>query len=165
MSIPINLPDRINPGDDVSAKWANSIREAIARLARRKHPWMGGSAGGSSTDLPFTISTTSTSLIASAGTINGDAHAEEINTTLTNGTWYFRAKVVINSTTGAVTSTDVLWATTEAANTTTDFYNTIGTVDIVSGVPDSTTIIQNTNGPMLLIIYGTPTDKWGVTIY
>jgi len=36
MSLPINLPPRVVPGQPVSAFWANSLRESIARLARRK---------------------------------------------------------------------------------------------------------------------------------
>jgi len=34
--LPINLPSRVTSGQPVSADWANSIREAIARLANRK---------------------------------------------------------------------------------------------------------------------------------
>ena len=31
--LPINLPARVSSGQAISADWANSIREAIARLA------------------------------------------------------------------------------------------------------------------------------------
>ena len=113
--------------------------------------------------LPFSISVSDTSLIAAAGIIDVDEHAEEINTTMTNGTWYFRAKVVINDSTGEITSTDVLWSTTEAANTSTDFYQTLAEVDIVSGVPDASTIVQYNYGPLFLVIHGGVDDVWGVS--
>jgi hypothetical protein len=37
-SVPITLPARIKPGDDISAGWANSIREALWRLTMRGTP-------------------------------------------------------------------------------------------------------------------------------
>jgi len=53
-TLPINLPQRVTRGQAVSADWANSIREAIARLANRKHPQKkGGSSGGTATDCIF----------------------------------------------------------------------------------------------------------------
>jgi hypothetical protein len=115
--------------------------------------------------LPFKISVTATSLVAAPGTVNGVTHDEEVNTTMTNGTWYFRVKVVISSTTGAVSSTDVLWSTSEASDTSTTFYTTLAIVDIVSGVPDGSTISQFNYGPIMVLPYGTPTDKWGVLMF
>lgn len=115
--------------------------------------------------LLFKVSVTATSLVAAPGPINGITHAEEVNTTMTNGTWYFRAKAVINSTTGAISSTDVLWATSEASDTTTDFYTTLATVDIIGGVPDGSTISQFNYGPITVLPYGTPTNKWGVLMF
>jgi len=37
-SVPITMPPRVKPGDDVSAAWANSLREAVWRLAMRGSP-------------------------------------------------------------------------------------------------------------------------------
>ena len=56
MKIPINLPARIMPGrtTPITAKWANDVREAIARLANRKlMESSGGVGGGSAAECPF----------------------------------------------------------------------------------------------------------------
>jgi len=56
MAIPINLPARITAGTrtPVTAKWANDVREAIVRLARRKHQCTGGGGGGGGSGIcPF----------------------------------------------------------------------------------------------------------------
>jgi hypothetical protein len=45
-NLPINLPKRITTGQVITADWANSIREAIARLANRKCPQKKGGSGG-----------------------------------------------------------------------------------------------------------------------
>jgi len=45
-TLPINLPQRVTSGQPVSAAWANSIREAIYRLASRKYISRKGGAGG-----------------------------------------------------------------------------------------------------------------------
>lgn len=52
MSLPINIPGRIVKDQAVTALWANSVREAIARLASRKVPRRGVGGGGSN-PLPF----------------------------------------------------------------------------------------------------------------
>lgn len=164
-NLPVNLPARVKRGDPVTAAWANSIREAVHKLANRRHKRGRGGTSGGGVILPFEVSVTGDSLIAAPGTVNGDAHAEEVNTTMTDGTWEFRAKVVINTTTGAVTSTDVVWESSPTADTSTDFYYTIAEVQIISGVPDSSTIVQYNYGPILVYTYGTPTDKWRPLIY
>jgi|APGre2960657404_1045060.scaffolds.fasta_scaffold08747_3 hypothetical protein len=53
--LPINLPARVSSGQPVSADWANSIREAIARLANRKTPKKKGGGGGASEIQPWDI--------------------------------------------------------------------------------------------------------------
>lgn len=45
-NLPINLPMRVVSGQPVSATWANSIREAIARLATRKDVKKRGGVSG-----------------------------------------------------------------------------------------------------------------------
>jgi hypothetical protein len=53
MSLPINLPPRIVKGQAATSEWANSVREAIARLASVKPPQRaaGGGGGGSAASL------------------------------------------------------------------------------------------------------------------
>lgn len=48
MSLPINLPGRVVTDQPITATWANSIREAIARLAQRKLSAVSGGGSGSS---------------------------------------------------------------------------------------------------------------------
>ena len=53
MKLPINLPERVIKDQPVTADWANSIREAIWRLAKRKSEPSGGGGGGGSGPCPF----------------------------------------------------------------------------------------------------------------
>ena len=54
MRLPINLPPRVIPDQVVTAKWANSIREAIWRLANRKDEPGGVGMGGGAPN-PFEV--------------------------------------------------------------------------------------------------------------
>lgn len=64
MSLPINIPSRIIPGSKtaVTADWANDIREAIVRLARRKSRGNAGGSGNSSYPFKISVATVSTEL-------------------------------------------------------------------------------------------------------
>lgn len=116
--------------------------------------------------LQFEISVTEDSLVAAAGTIDGDAISALTQSSPANNTWYLEAKVVINSTTGVVTATSIQWtAGSPSSNTATDYYDVIGEVDVVGGVPDSSSIVQYTYGPMIVVQYGAVSDKWGVLIF
>ena len=57
MATPINIPRRVNGRNQfaITAEWANSVVEAIQRLANQKQirPIPGGSSGGSSSPCPF----------------------------------------------------------------------------------------------------------------
>lgn len=52
---PINLPARITGGNNtpITARWANEVREAIARLAKRKPPLPSAGGGGGAPACPF----------------------------------------------------------------------------------------------------------------
>lgn len=110
--------------------------------------------------LMFEIRVTEDSIIVAPGTIDTDTHAEETKASPANGTWYIESKVVINSTTGAITSTDLLISSSASTTTSTDFYFTIGTVVVSGGVPAAP--IQFTYGPILVLPHGAIADKWGV---
>jgi len=55
MSLPINIPGRIVKDQAVTALWANSVREAIARLAQRKGPQRAAGGGGGGSSHPFRL--------------------------------------------------------------------------------------------------------------
>jgi hypothetical protein len=55
MKLPINLPDRVVKDQAVTAAWANSIREAIWRLSKRKPP-IQSATPAFSTPNPFEVS-------------------------------------------------------------------------------------------------------------
>jgi hypothetical protein len=116
--------------------------------------------------LPFEVSVrNSTDILISAGVIGATAIAEVVEESPADATWYAEAKVVINNTTGAITSSAVQWVSgTASSNTTTDFYALVGSIDVADGVPDSATIVQYNYGPLFVLTYGAPTDIWKVDI-
>jgi hypothetical protein len=119
---------------------------------------------GTGAVLPFTI-TVGATLIASPGVLAGELQAETVETTPADGTWYLEAKVVINATTGAFTSTAMDWVATPHTNTSTDRYVVIGSVDVVSGVPDPLTISQGNYGPLIAVAHGGVSNAWEVSIF
>ena len=115
--------------------------------------------------LPFQVNVSGSDLSISAGVIGATAIAEVVEESPADATWYAEAKVVINNTTGAITSSAVQWVSgTASSNTTTDFYALVGSIDVADGVPDSATIVQYNYGPLFVLTYGAPTDIWKVDI-
>lgn len=183
----LDLPRRLSGGPaDLVAEW-NRMVEAMKTLDRAMRartirpgdgtrinvspsgttigvlPRSGRSSGGV---LPFQISVTPSSIKAAAGVLDGDSIAATVESSPANGTWYLEAKVTINATTGVVTATAVQWTlTTPSTSTTTDFYQIIGEVDVVAGVPDASSIIQYDYGPLIVVQFGDVSDKWGVLIF
>lgn len=109
--IPVNLPPRVAKNDEVTAFWANSIREAIWRLSQRKNFTGGGGGGGGGSDLApwqpiFRESGGTYYATINLGTINGVA-ATNWNTehTLSMGpsSYYFIVATVTTSS-GKVTA-------------------------------------------------------------
>lgn len=113
----------------------------------------------------FQISVTATELRATPGTLASNAEPETIETTFADGTWYLEAKVTITATTGAITATELQWVDAESTNTTTEYFFTIGQVDVIDDIPDPSTIIQYTYGPIIAVLAGQPDSKWGVILY
>lgn len=126
-------------------------------------PTRAGRGGGGL--LPFQISVTSDTLKAAPGTLDGDTIAETTESSPADGTWYLEAAVTINSSTGAVTATAVDWVSSLSTPSATEFYDAIGEVDVVSGTPDASSIVQYNYGPLLVIQYGAVSNKWGVLIF
>lgn len=116
--------------------------------------------------LPFEITVTEDTIKAAPGVLDGVTIAETVEASPADDIWYLEAKVVINATTGAVTARSMQWAvTTPSTSTTTDWYDVIGEVEVIGGVPDSSTIVQYNYGPLIVIQYGAVSDKWGVLIF
>jgi len=82
-----------------------------------------------------------------------------------NGTWTLQAKIVINADTGAITSREVLFLDTPGTQTATDFFATIGSIEVIDGVPDPSTIIQASYGPIYNVLYGGADEKWKAAIF
>lgn len=120
-------------------------------------------APSSQDSLPFEVSVTSDTITVAPGVIDIDSHAEESLSSPANGTYYIEAKVVINATTGAITSTDILISSSESANTSTDFFSTLATVVVSGGEPEAPT--QTNYGPILALPYGDTGDVWAVLIF
>lgn len=115
--------------------------------------------------LPFQVSVSGSDLSITEGTIGGAAIAEEIESAPADAVWYAEAKVVINNTTGAINSSGVQWVSGAASsNTTTDFFSLLGSIEVIDGAPDATTVVQYNYGPLFVVVYGAPTDVWEVSI-
>jgi len=115
--------------------------------------------------LPFEIFIREDDLVATAGLVVSTNVAEVVKATPANGTWYFRAKVVINNTNGTITSATAEWASTEAANTATTFYLTIGLATVTGGVIDPLSVVNYTYGPIVISIFGGVNDKWTAQLF
>ena len=80
-----------------------------------------------------------------------------------DGAWYLIAKVVIDDTTGVVSSEEVYWDdAVPPSNTATDFYTVIADATIVSAAIDE--VNQYNLGPLLVIVGGGTADNWMVVI-
>lgn len=114
MSLPINLPPRVVKDMAVTAVWANSIREAIARLANRRisNNRGGGSGGGGGEYVPWAANFTTEGTVEipvykvrfNLGTLNNVAAAnwDEVHTLADDDTVRF-VVLTITSASGKVT--------------------------------------------------------------
>lgn len=115
--------------------------------------------------LPFAISVTATQLRAEPGVMGSEDIAETIENTPASGQWYLEAKIVIDPDDGLISASTVDWVSAPNTNTSTDYHSIIGEVTVTSGVPDATTIVQYTYGPLLVVKNGEVDSAWGVIIY
>lgn len=122
-------------------------------------------ASASTSVLPFEISVTSDSLILAAGDVDGVGQAEITEASPADGPWFAEAKIVINPATGEITARSVQWSPISSADTSTDFYFTIGLVGVTGGTPSGASIIQYTYGPILAILHGAPTNVWAAQLF
>lgn len=115
--------------------------------------------------LPFQIYVDGTTLKAAAGVFATATIGVISEATPADGTWTLEGVMVIDDTDGSFLSADVDWVATPNTDTTTDFYYTIGTIEVVSGVPDTSTIVQYNYGPIVGITHGGIDDVWAVTFF
>lgn len=115
--------------------------------------------------LPFEIFIRGEDLVATSGLVVATNVAEVVKTTPADGTWYFQAKVIINNTTGSITSSTAEWASVEGTDTSTTFYYTIGSADVVSGSIDPLSITNFTYGPIVVLLFGGASDKWAAQLF
>ena len=115
--------------------------------------------------LPFEISATGTSIKAESGIFCEETIDAIIETLPADGTWYLQGLLVIDSGTGEIVSRYVEWSQTEGTNSATDFYTTIGAINVVDGVPDPTSIGQMQYGTIVGIVHGAYGNVWSVTFF
>jgi hypothetical protein len=108
------------------------------------------------TYLPFQVIIASETLLKAEagvlGNVNINSPEEEDPA---DGTWRLFAKVIINSSTGAITSSTVEWVNGDVpADTTTNYHREIARVILVDGVANPADSIQYTYGPISVVVGG-----------
>jgi hypothetical protein len=141
--------------------WARGVNRALTELRDRKIEGVAKKSSGKK-PYPFQISATTALLKSAPGSLGYygiDAQEEE---NPADGEWYLVAKVVINSTTGNITSSTVEWLTSFPEDTTTDYHLQIAYVQILDGVIEYA--LQFTFGPLIVVVGGGVDSKWMVRI-
>jgi len=118
------------------------------------------------TPYPFQVIIASPELLKSAAGILGDVSIlSQEKKNPADGEHYLLAKVVINSTTGAITSSTVEWVTTVPSDTATNYHRTIAQVTLfdgeVVGPPDTA---QFTYGPISVVVGGGSSTVWAARL-
>jgi hypothetical protein len=125
-----------------------------------------GSTGGEllfqATPYPFQVSASPTLLKSEAGLLGSVAILPQEKANPADGIHYLLAKVIINSTTGAITSSTVEWVTTIPSDTTTNYHRTIAQVFLSSGLVSSA--YQFTFGPISVVIGGGFNSVWAARL-
>jgi hypothetical protein len=172
-----NLPIGYTPpkrGERIKASDIQGIAKAVKRLTRQGRE-IYPTAFPSPLELPFEIyigneipeggTTPEVFIGARDGVFDGASLTNIKEYSPANGTWTLQAKIVINANTGEITSREVLFLDTPGTQTATDFFATIGLIQVVDGVPNPSTIIQANYGPLYNILYGGPNEKWKAAIF
>ena len=114
------------------------------------------------TPYPFQITATPALLKSAAGLLGNVSIASQEKENPADGVHYLLAKVVINSTTGAITSSTVEWVTTIPSDTTTNYHRTIAQVFLSSGSVSSA--YQFTFGPISVVVGGGFNSVWAARL-
>jgi hypothetical protein len=145
--------------------WARGVNRALTELRDRKiEGKVTKGASSMPTPYPFQI-TVSADLLKSAPGLLGqiEIDSQEVENP-TDGVWSLLAKIIINSTTGEITSSTVEWVTTVPTDTTTNYHLTIANLEILDGqiYTEINGPRQFTYGPISVVVGGGRDSKWMV---
>lgn len=159
IQIPTN-PQPPQKGDRVMAKdvamlW-QAVKQLTARIDRRRQ------LINQKIPYPFQVSATPALLKSAPGLLGSVSIASQEKENPADGTHYLLAKVIINSTTGAITSSTVEWVTTIPSDTTTNYHRTIAQVFLSSGSVSSA--YQFTFGPISVVVGGGFDSVWAARL-
>ena len=159
IQIPTN-PQPPQKGDRVMAKdvamlW-QAVKQLTARIDRRRQ------LINQKIPYPFQVSATTALLKSAPGLLGSVSIASQEKENPADGTHYLLAKVIINSTTGAITSSTVEWVTTIPSDTTTNYHRTIAQVFLSSGSVSSA--YQFTFGPISVVVGGGFDSVWAARL-
>lgn len=144
----------------------NNLYSYPAATTPRRFPIEPNRKGGTTPQkLPFEIFVRGGNLVAAGGMVGFTNVAEIVKSSPSNGTWYLQAKVVIDNTTGSITSATAEWVSSEGTDTSTTFYYTVGEATVTGGAIDQNTIVNYTYAPILVLITGAIDDKWMALLY
>lgn len=114
------------------------------------------------TPLPFQITATPDLLSAAPGVVGYDEITDPLmleEASPADGTWFFVAKVVIDTGIGDIDTSETFWVSGSVpANTATDFHKPLGYVTKVAG--EIVDAVQYTYGPIVVVVGGGATDVW-----
>jgi len=142
--------------------WARGVNRTLQELRDRKIVGSVAKNVGGSIPYPFQVSATPTLLKSAPGLLGSVSIASQEKENPADGTHYLLAKVIINSTTGAITSSTVEWVTTIPSDTTTNYHRTIAQVLLSSGLVSSA--YQFTFGPISVVIGGGFNSVWAARL-
>jgi hypothetical protein len=144
--------------------WARGVNRTLQELRDRKIVGALAKKGGK-TPYPFEILATPALLKSAPGLLGNVSIESQEKENPADGTHSLLAKVIINSTTGAITSSTVEWVTTVPADTTTNYHRTIAQVTLSGGVvvgPPNTA--QLTFGPISVVVGGGAATVWAARL-
>jgi hypothetical protein len=141
--------------------WARGVNRTLQELRDRKIVGTVAKKGGNP-PYPFQVSATPDLLKSAPGLLGSVAIDAQEKENPADGFHYLLAKVIINSTTGAITSSTVEWVTTVPSDTTTNYHLTIAQVFLSSGLVSSA--YQFTFGPISVVIGGGFNSVWAARL-
>ena len=141
--------------------WARGVNRALTELRDRKIEGT-GAKNAKGTTYPFQVSATAALLKSAPGLLGSVSILSQEKENPADGTHYLLAKVIINSTTGAITSSTVEWVTTIPSDTTTNYHRTIAQVFLSSGSVSSA--YQFTFGPISVVVGGGFDSVWAARL-
>lgn len=110
--------------------------------------------------LPFQIYAAGNKITATAGTVQNFEVPRKDETNPSDGIWYFETFVSIDIYTGAITDYGGQWVKTESTDTATDFYKTMGQIEVKDKQGSNSSAINYDYGPVFAILHGGVGNVW-----